>query len=487
MAVISRGAGALARLPVPPLPAPGRPAPWRAAMFVCIVLAALTLVGADEPTYDPTSWLIWGREIIHGDLVTTGGPSWKPLPVLFTTPFALLGDTAAPLLWLVVARAGGLFAFLLAYRLGTRLGGRWAGVIALVSLALEDVFVYHYSRGNSEGLLAAAVLWAIERHLDGRPRDAFLLGVAAGLLRPELWAFVAVYGLWLVLARRRERPEWRTPALVAGGGVLLLVLWFVPEYIGSGNLLRAASRALLPVPDSPAQASFPFLAVFSNAAGALILPTYVGAVAAVALAARRPREGSVVLTLAALATALMLSVAAGAQFGFTGNQRYVTLPAAIVCVLSGVGWTQVADLVRRRVGRRTAWALLVVALAAAAPFVVNGASRLKTRVHEARFENRHEWTLEKAIHGAGGAAVLERCGPLYAGEFDTQAVAWDLHLHVNQVLDEQDGIPDGTPATVIAAANSHLAHDPRFTAIFRTGRWSIGSTCAGEPSDGKGP
>jgi hypothetical protein len=478
MAVISRGAGALARLPVPPLPGPGRATPWRALMLLCVAVAALTLIGADQPTYDPTSWLIWGREIIHGQLVTTGGPSWKPLPVLLTTPFALLGDKLAPLLWLVVARAGGLFAFVLAYRLGARLAGRWAGLIAMVSLVLEAVFVYHFSRGNSEGLLAAFVLWAVERHLDGRPRDAFVLGVLAGLVRPELWAFVALYGLWLVLARRRERADWRMPALVLGSGVLLLVLWFVPEYIGSGNFLRAASRARLPVPDSPAQASFPFLAVFTNAASALMVPTYVGAVAAVAIAARRPREGHLVLALAALATALMLSVAAGAQYGFTGNQRYVTVPAAIVCVLSGIGWVQVADLVRRRVGRRAAWALIVVAVAAAAPFVVSRAKRLDTSIRSARFENRHVWTLAAAIHGAGGAAGVERCGHLYAGMFDTQAVAWDLHLHVNGVVDDETGVPDGVRATVIAPTSSQLAHDPRFTPIFRSGRWTIASTCA---------
>ena len=54
------------------------------------------------PTYDPWAWIIWGREITHLDLNTVSGPSWKPLPVLFTTPFALFGDDAAPALWLLI-------------------------------------------------------------------------------------------------------------------------------------------------------------------------------------------------------------------------------------------------------------------------------------------------------------------------------------------------------------------------------------------------
>ena len=126
------------------------------------------------------------------------GPSWKPLPVLFTTPFALAGDSAAPELWLIVAQAGGLLAFAFTYRLAARLAGWPAGVIAAAGLVLADEFIRNFARGNSEGLLVGLCLWAIERHLDGHRREAFLLGVAAGLLRPELWPFLLLYGLWLM-------------------------------------------------------------------------------------------------------------------------------------------------------------------------------------------------------------------------------------------------------------------------------------------------
>ena len=34
----------------------------------CVALAALSLLWPSAPTYDPFSWLIWGREIIHLDL-----------------------------------------------------------------------------------------------------------------------------------------------------------------------------------------------------------------------------------------------------------------------------------------------------------------------------------------------------------------------------------------------------------------------------------
>src|SRR5256714_7421589 len=74
-----------------------------------LAIAALSLLIPSTPSYDPWAWLVWGKEIAHLDLVTTGGPTWKPLPVIFTTVFSVFGN-ASPDLWLVVARAGALMA-----------------------------------------------------------------------------------------------------------------------------------------------------------------------------------------------------------------------------------------------------------------------------------------------------------------------------------------------------------------------------------------
>ena len=238
----------------------------------------------------------------------------------------------------------------MAYRLAARLAGPAAGVIAAVALALADEFVRNFARGNSEGLLVAFCLLALERHLDGRRRDAFLLGFLAGLLRPEVWPLWALYGLWYVAVEWRGRPPWRTLALVGGSGLFTLVVWFVPEYLGSGSLLRAAERALQPNPDSAAFAASPFLEVFRRSASVLSAPVYAGALIAVVLAAVRRREhfAGVVATLAVLSTALMLAVAAMTEGGFAGNLRYVALPAAMVCILAGAGWVGLYRLVRRR-------------------------------------------------------------------------------------------------------------------------------------------
>ena len=68
--------------------------------------------------------------------------------------------------------------------------------------------------------------------------------------------------------------------------MLTLVVWFVPEYLGSGSLLRAAERALQPNPDSAAFAASPFLEVFRRSASVLSAPVYAGALIGVVSVAR---------------------------------------------------------------------------------------------------------------------------------------------------------------------------------------------------------
>jgi hypothetical protein len=442
--------------------------PWKLLLLGCLAVATLSLLLPSVPTYDPWAWIIWGREILHGDLVTTTGPSWKPLPVIFTTPFSLLGDDGAPLAWLVIARAGGILAFAMAYRLGSRLAGPVAGVIAAAALFLADDFIFNFARGNSEGILVALCLWALERHLDNRPRDAFLLGLGAALLRPEVWPFIALYGLYLIW-RERSRAS---VIIVLAGGLGLALLWFVPEYIGSGDFLRAASRARQPNPGSPAFASHPFVEVFSRSASVLTPPVYLGGAIAV-LFALKTRD-RLFLTMAAIGTVLMVAVAAMTQFGFAGNLRYVALPAALVCVLAGAGWVLVFKAVHARLGIVAAAALALVLAAFAFPFVREDIRELDAGADTVQAEAELYGSVPGAIKAGGGRDKLKSCGTLYTGAYQTQTVAWYMHLH--EVQTEIFAFPPGTTITPWFTA---LSHDPRFPEKARTKLWVIGSSCRG--------
>ncbi|MEA2390561.1 MAG: hypothetical protein QOK31_670, partial [Solirubrobacteraceae bacterium] len=311
----------------------GRPLTRRQGLLViagALAVAAVSLALPSTPTYDPWSWIAWGREIGHLALDTHSGPSWKPLPVVFTTVFGFFGS-AAPDLWLMVARTGGLLALAMVFRLAVRLTDRrtalLAGLFAAFALLTSLEFVRGAAMGNSEGILVALVLLAIERHLDAHRRHTFVLLFLAALLRPEIWPFLFLYGLWLV---REERAAWK---LVLGLFALLPLFWLGPEYWGSGQLFRAASRAANPNANSPAFAAHPAIAVLDNLRPVLFTPAKVGAVFAFGLGlvtAARQRRMNVWLWLS-LAAAIWIAMVAGlTQFAhFSGNQRYLMVATAV--------------------------------------------------------------------------------------------------------------------------------------------------------------
>ncbi|MGH2889597.1 MAG: hypothetical protein ACRDNJ_08210, partial [Solirubrobacteraceae bacterium] len=340
---------------------------YTALAIAALTIGALSLLIPSTPSYDPWSWLLWGRQIVHGHLtITTGGTSWKPLPMIFTIPFALLGH-AAPDLWLIVARAGivasVVMVFRLAFRLTRRVGGLFgetgatgalglapavlAGLIGAVTLGLSASggFLSSNALGYSEALAAALLLVTVERLLDGRPRQAFIVGFFVALDRPEIWLFWGPLGLWLL---------WRDPgarALVIGSAVLVLLFWFVPVKLGCGSFTCSVDRAVHPRSNSLAFASNPFEAELRDAAWPTMLlrikvvaALLVAAVAVLAWWGRRAARGvgarAGVARAAAslrvdpgrarLATALIalgglawfVVIAAMTQIGFSGNNRY---------------------------------------------------------------------------------------------------------------------------------------------------------------------
>jgi len=398
---------------------------WR-ALLGCLTLAALSLLLPSTPTYDPWAWIVWGREILQLELVTTDGPSWKPLPALFTVPFALFGD-AAPGLWLVVARAGGLLGLVFAFRVARRLGGPVAGGAAVGALVLAPWYFKNAALGNSEGLMAAAVLGAVDRHLGGHRRQAFALALAAALLRPEAWPFFGLYGLWLVWSERAALK------LVAAGFASLPVLWLGPELWGSGNLNRASDRAQEPNPNSPAFAENPALEVLRDAGEMISLPVGLGAgLVVVGLVARRPAAAGrarAVGALALMAAAWLAIVAVMTSNGFSGNQRYLVMPVtlAVVVACAGVGWA-VHEL--RGLRSRGVIALVAVAaLAFTAPYFSEAGGMLDNLGYQGRLLD----DLERSVAEAGGPERLRACGTATTGAFLVPAVAWQLGVHVNRI------------------------------------------------------
>ncbi len=452
---------------------------YLALAAVGLLIGTLSLLIPSTPSYDPWAWLVWGREIVHFNLQTTGGPTWKPLTVIFTTLFAPFGR-AAPDLWLVVARAGAVVAvamvFKLCLRLTTGICGRpgnatrsqlalayapavLAGVAAAIGLVFAGGYINTNALGYSEGLLTALVLIAVERHLDGHHRQAFAISFFAALDRPEIWLFWGPYGLWL---------WWKDPGarkLIAGLFVLIPVLWFAPEYWGSGHFFRGVTRAHTPRSNSAAFASFPFWSELSKHAWPTV-PSRIKLVAIVGISismftlwrANRargisslrafrlvgPREHALgaMAIYGVLGFGWWILISIMTQAGFSGNDRYLVLGASMIEIAGGVtfGWAAYElgravprwlPAARRLSPQVSGWSAvaLVAAVFALVPSWIGGLVRIQ-RTHRALV---YQALLRKdaaaAVARLGGPSKVLSCGPVMTEGFQVPMVAWQLGVH----------------------------------------------------------
>jgi len=441
----------------------------RLVLVACLVLAGISLTLPYAPTYDPWAWIVWGREVASLDLDTLRGPSWKPLPVVFTTVFEPLGevdDGLPPALWLVVARAGALLALAMAFRLARRLAGPGtatgigAGVFAAGALVLTPEWFTNMAHGNEAPLAVGLMLWAIDRHLDGERGHALGLGFLACLLRPEVFPFLAAYGVvvWRTVPDRR----W----LVAAFAIALPVLWLVPEWIGSGDPLGAATQARSEPSRSLSLRPHPWLAVLERGHEIAGLALELGALAAVVLAWRRrgaglgPRsDARVIGVLAAVIVGWVAVVAAMAEVGFSGNPRYLLPAVVLVSVLAGVGGARLVQAVPRRAGA----ALGVVLVAAVLSWTAGRAEVVREEAREAARVTRLHDDLGRAVDRAGGVrAVVGRGAPSVPRPFRTH-LAWAMELPIGGVR--------RSPGRGLVFTARPRTVAPEFRRIARAGRW----------------
>lgn len=429
----------------------------------CLAVAALSLLVTATPHYDPFAWLVWGRELTHLDMARTlGGPSWKPLPVLLTMPLSLLAD-AAPAAWLVVARTGGLLGLAFAFRLGKRLHSPAAGVLAAMALLLIPGLFREVAIGGELSLLVPLVLGAADRHLAGRPSQAVVLGLAAALLRSEVWPFLGLYWLWCWQARTVDRR------LLSAVVLSLPVLWFVPDWVTFGDPLHGAEVARASTEArTPALIDQPVLEVMKRGYRLLPLSIHALAAAAVGLAVRRRQWTIVVLAGAAIGWVVLVAVMT-AVGGYPGLSRFLVPAAALVCVLGAVGAASLVELAGPRLRLLVAAVVLVVLLP-------SGAGRTEGIADEARGAvtwDRVMGELPDAVRMAGGADRVACRRPIVNHAAQTE-LAWALHLPIAGVRTHVDAagvlfVTDDRVANVPPTASVEL---PR-RALGRTDEWAV--------------
>jgi hypothetical protein len=425
-------------------PPDAAPRPWTPRLFVrrhpwwctgigLVLLSAVLLVLADtRPGFDPYGWLVWGQRTLTGSLDTNAAPSWKPLPYLFTVVYALAGHYQLGL-WMVtsvaVALAGVVFAGRIAYRLvDPPADRRWAGVCAGVFAGAALLGIQNYAHyilsAQSDPMIVALFLGAIDCHLSRRPRAAFVLGVLASLGRPEVWPFLGLYSVWLWVRVPRTRP------LVVAGAVALALLWFGIPAITSRTPFVSAANAM----DSGRRLT-------SNQIGGTIgrfralneLAVELAALLAIVLAAFRRDRAT--LALAGVVVVWVVAEIAFVLHGWPANPRYMFEAAGVVAVLAGIAVGRLL-VDRPRWRGLPAWAGTVPVIVLVAVLIPAAVSHARVERRDLREQQRRTAEinqLSRVVDRLGGAARLRGCGePLTRLEYQS-VLAYTLRVNVSHV------------------------------------------------------
>ncbi len=406
---------------------------WLVALAVVVVSAGVLRWANTRPGYDPYGWMDWGYQTLHGTLNLGGAPSWKPFTYIFNVPYALFGHYAL-YLWMLTAvsisLSGAVFGGRIAYRLTAAEGGpAWAAIVAGIVggasvLGIQDYFHYLMS-AQSDSMLVSVCLAAIDCYLIGRLRWAFWLGVLAGLGRPEVWPFLAVYGLWLVI----KRPEMRW--MVVSGAIVTLFLWFGVPTITNGKPNIAGQLAL----KSPRELhNNKIVGTVDRFIALDYMPLELAALIAMVMAFLR--RNYTVLALGGMAVGWVVIEIAFVLHGFPGVPRYLFEPAGLTAVLAGVavGWLLLD--VSRFHHLLPRWAGVVPAAVLVAVLIPHGISEARAEHKDISHERARTGEINKlgaAIKGLGGPTRVLACGhPVLNVEF-VSIFGWYMHLNTGLI------------------------------------------------------
>jgi hypothetical protein len=402
------------------------------AVALLVISTGLVLWARTRPGFDPYGWLVWGHQTVHGTLDTNAAPSWKPLPFLFTAPYALLGHYEL-WLWMItsvaVSLSGSVFAARIAHRLVAESAGpRWApiaaGAFAAVALLGIDGYSHYVLSSQSDPMIVALCLGAIDCHLCRRYRWAWVLGALASLGRPEVWPFLGLYAIWL----------WRSiPSIrwwLYGGVLALVVLWFGIPALTSRSAFVAGSNAL---GSGRALHSNKVTGTVDRFLGLHEWPLEVLALVSLVLAViRRDR---VTLVLAGGVVAWVIVEIAFALHGWPGLPRYMFEAAGVMVVIAAVGFGRLLAE-PRRISRLAGIAGVVLAAAFAVGLVPAAVSRERAEHKDLLLQRARTDELNRlagVVRRLGGAARLHGCGePLTRLEYQT-ALAYQLQDNVVKV------------------------------------------------------
>jgi hypothetical protein len=422
------------------------------AVVILVISTVLVAWARTRPSYDAYGWMVWGYQTLHGSLDLGGAPSWKPVPFLFTVPFALFGHYQL-WLWMItscaVALAGPVFGARIAYRLsgggagaaadsagsagaGAGEGGalqRYAPyaaafVAGAAVLGIED-YLHYILSSQSDPMLVTFTLAALDMGLLGRYRWALLFGVLTGLGRPEVWPFLGLFMLWCWF--KVPRMRW----MVVGGVALIAFMWFgIPTITNgrpdvAGQLAKGSPRELK---------SNQLVGTVKRFHEMQYLPVWIAAALAVLIAA--VRRNLIVLTLGVGIVAWLVVEIAFAYHGWPALPRYMFESAGVVAVLAGVAIGWLLRDVPRIVRGAPVWAGILVAAVLVVAMIPGALHRIRIEHQDLRHERArtHEISLLASVTNAlGGSRHVLNCGQPVTDVGYVSSLAWLYHQDVGSI------------------------------------------------------
>jgi hypothetical protein len=379
-------------------------------------LALWPIVGVGFVNYDTLYGLVWGAQLTRGQTPQYGlpiAPTPHPLIEALGVPLAPLGASAETAIVVALAFIALAACAWLVYRLGSEWFGRAAGALAAVVLITRVPVLSYGVRAYVDVpymlFVLAALLVETRRRRAGAP--VLVLLALAGLLRPEAWAFSALYWCYLAWASRRTDPprsrgELAKLALLAASAPLVWVgsdllvtgdpLWSLTNTKHTAATLgRAKGIGNVPeyIPRRIGEVLQP----------AALLGAVLGGILGLSWLRARAALGAVAGVVAVLVFAAMASA------GLPIDTRYAFLTGAILCVFCGAGafgWTALPKDDRRRRPWMAAGAVVVVALLATLPGQLRSAHRELAKLSR---QQSIQSDLLALVHSR---TIALRCGPV---------------------------------------------------------------------------
>ena len=407
------------------------------ALLVLLVIALTvgTIVFPTYSTFDSTYTLLWGREILHGQLPTFDAfraPTQHPLWLLVGVVFALFGDAADRLLVIATMIS---FVFLVAgiYSLGRRSFTIAIGLIAAVLVVLRYNYLLLAVRAYLDVPFMALLVWAAawEGARPKRGTPVMVLLAIAGLLRPEAWIIAGVYWLYLFPGSSWSRRFWMGVLVVSAP-----LIWIATDFIVTGDplfsqthtssvsaelqrsagLLTATKLGVIYLRDL---ASFPLAAL--GLVGTLLAIWFM------------PRRAMIPLALMAAGFGTFFLISVG---GLSVIPRYMILPALMVLFFAGValGGFSIVSSPRVRVG----WIVAaIVAVVVSAAFTLQK-SNYSPVIADLRFRGDAQRALVSLL-GTPQVKAAVACGPVLTPNHRmVPTVRWKLDLPSDKVVARTD-------------------------------------------------